>query len=95
MQIEVITKTDLDQLNRKIDNLAQLIVDGIPPAKEPANGLLTREEARKKLRISLTTLDKLAGEGKLKAIRLKGRVLYKASEIERNLEALQDGKYKK
>ncbi len=95
MQIEVITKNDLDLLNRKIDNLAQLIADGIPPAKEPANGLLTRIETAKKLRISLTNLAKQTREGKLKAIRLGGRVMYKASEIERNLEALQDGKYKK
>jgi len=95
MQIEVVTKSDLDQLHRKIDNLAQLITNGIPPAKEPANGLLTRKEVQKKLRVSLTTIDKLTKQGLLKATHIGGRVMFKAIDIERNLESLQNAKYRK
>lgn len=42
---------------------------------------LRRIEAAKILRISLPTLDKLSKEGKIKYLRIGGRILYKHEDI--------------
>lgn len=42
---------------------------------------LTRKEMALKLRVSLPTIDKMIGKGKLKAYRVCGRILFKESEI--------------
>jgi excisionase family DNA binding protein len=43
---------------------------------EREKALLTRDEAADRLRISTRTLDTLEAEGKLQAVRVRGRVLY-------------------
>lgn len=40
------------------------------------NGLLTREEAAERLRISTSTLDDMADMGEIQPTRIRGRVLY-------------------
>lgn len=91
------TSQELQQLHAKIDNLqatiSHLISEGIPPAKEPATGLLTRKETAKKLRITLSTLDKYSAQGRIKAHRIGGRVVFKANEIEQSLETIDNEKY--
>jgi hypothetical protein len=95
MQIEVVTKSDLDQLHRKIDNLTQLLADGIPATRRNDKEYCTRLDVIKEFPISLSSLDNYRKKGLIKAYKINRKVLYKVSEIEKNLEALKDGKFRK
>ncbi len=99
MQIEVITRQELQQLHQKIDvlqaTISSLLTTGLPPAKEPKTGMLTRAETARKYRITLSTLDKYTRQGRIKGYRIGGRILYKIAEIDQNLEAVNDGKYRR
>jgi excisionase family DNA binding protein len=63
----------------------------IPPKKE--NNYLTRSDMSKKLHVSLPTVDKMIGNGKLKAVRLGGRILFKEDEL--SLEEIPVRKYRR
>ncbi len=52
----------------------------IMPAKKE-NHFLTRADMAEKLRVSLPTIDKMIGAGKLKAYRIGGRILFKEDEL--------------
>ena len=99
MQIEVLTKQDLQQLSQKIDDLENLMknlfTDGRTNHNEPENLYTTRKELTKKLRVSLTTIDKLTKEGRLKAYRIGGRIRYKSREVENAMEAIKDATYRR
>jgi len=99
MQVEILTKQDLQQLSQKIDSLEnlmkKLLTDGQTNINEPENLLTTRKELTKKLRVSLSTVDKLTKDGKLKAYRIGGHIRYKSNEVERALEAIKNAKYQR
>ena len=52
---------------------------------EKKSQFITRNEACKKLRISIPSLDKLIHQGKLTASRINGRILIKNDDIEKAL----------
>lgn len=79
------------------EELQQKIVDGVKacltemakhfyPKQE--NELLTRQEAAKKLKISLSTLNNWVGKGMLTSYGIGGRVYLKNSDIEQALVEL-------
>lgn len=49
---------------------------------EDSGALLTREEAAERLRISTRTLDDMEAAGEIRAVRIRGRVLYHPEVIE-------------
>ncbi|MGG5577146.1 helix-turn-helix domain-containing protein [Myroides sp. C15-4] len=59
------------------------------------NTLLTRQDVAQLLRISLPTLNTYTKDGKLKAYRIGGRVLYKKAEVESMLKEVTSTKYKR
>lgn len=63
----------------------------IPPKKD--NNYLTRSDMAKKLHVSLPTIDKMIGTGKLKAVRLGGRILFKEDDL--TLEEIPVRKYRR
>jgi excisionase family DNA binding protein len=99
MIIEVITKDDLKELVQKIDRLEDLMNSMLSQIQtkvnEPENLYITRKELAEKLRLTVTTIDKLSKEGKLKAYRLGGRIRYKTREVERAMEEIKNAKYKR
>jgi len=54
--------------------------------------LLTRKEVAEQLRVSLPTLHEWTLKGKVKAYRIGGRVLYKASEVGQCLTIINTGR---
>lgn len=72
--------------NLDADSLKSIIKDAVReeiatmPMK-PDN-FLSRKDVAKKLHISLPSVDKLIGDGKLKAYRVGGRILLKEQEFE-------------
>lgn len=68
--------TDIqDQLSDVRDRLDEL-------DRPPDDGLLTREEAADRLRISVRKLDDLADAGRLQPIRIDRRVLYPSGALD-------------
>jgi excisionase family DNA binding protein len=55
----------------------------------------TWKEVAERLRISLPTLNSLTKQGVLKAKRINRRVLYRWSEVEAQLQAIETTKYKR
>jgi hypothetical protein len=96
MQIEdLATKQDIQQLEQRIlNNLKLFFSDGIQATRKNENEYLTREELTKILPISLSSVDNYRKKGILKAHKVGRRVMYKTSEIDKNLEALRDAKYR-
>jgi len=99
MNVDIITKEDLKYLNQKIESLESMMKSflsiGQSQGKPEENFYTTRKELSKKLRLSLTTIDKLTREGKLKGYQIGGRIRYKSNEVNRALEAIKDAKYKR
>ena len=85
--LENITGNDLKEL---IKGAVREELAAIQPSKN--DSYLTRQELSEKLRISLVSLDKAVRNGKLKAYRINGRVLFKESEI--NLSEIPVRKHK-
>ena len=71
--------------NIDTDGLKSLISEAVReelaaiPKKE--NKFLTRKDMAEKLRVSLPSIDKMIGAGKLKAYRVGGRILFKEDEL--------------
>jgi excisionase family DNA binding protein len=70
---KVLTPEDLVQIKTEI---AALRAEIQAQDRTPSSPLLTRQEAARYLRISKRTLDTAEAEGELRAIRVRGRVLY-------------------
>lgn len=64
-------------------------------SKKNSEKLLSRKEVAGLLHISLPTLNNLTKEGTLIGYRLKGRVLYKKSEVISSLKTIVPIKYRK
>ena len=91
MQIEVITKQDLERLSEKI--IAE-VVKAIDNNKEKAayeKELLTAKEVQDTLKISHTTLWSWSRKGIIQTHKIAGRLRYKRSEV---LKALKRKEYK-
>lgn len=74
----------LENINREglqeiIQGAVRIELSSLQPKKE--DQFKTRKEMAEKLRISLVTLDKAVRDGKLKAFRLNGRILFRDSEL--------------
>ena len=71
--------------NITTDGLKSLISEAVReeltaiPKKE--NKFLTRKDMADKLRVSLPSIDKMTGSGKLKAYRVGGRILFREDEL--------------
>jgi len=64
-------------------------------SNQTANGeYITRRDICDRLKISLATLHCYTKDGTLKGYRIGGRVLYKLSEVEQSVKAIQTTKYK-
>ena len=61
-----------------------------PPASESELTFLTRKEAARDLRISVTTLDRFIADGRLKAKKHGHAVVVMLSEVERYISDLPD-----
>lgn len=82
--LENVSKDDLTHIIRAAiaEKLDRVILDQPKPKK---GKYLTRKEAAEKLRISLTTLYNLTKTGKLRGLRVGGRVVYHSDELEASL----------
>ncbi len=95
MANEVITKDDalvrvfFERMNETLKRFSRLIEN----RKPTLNGeqFLTNREVSEKLHISLRTLQEYRDSGLLPHIKLEGKILYRASDIERLLEKFYSG----
>jgi len=69
-----------DELESRIEKAVNRAISKIAPITEQ-DAFITREEAGKRLHLSLVTIDKNIHEGRLKAYRIGGRVLLRESEL--------------
>mgnify|MGYP006271681975 FL=1 len=72
-RVKILTTEDLMPLQHELAALRATIQEQERPPETP---LLTRDEAADYLRISTRTLDAAEAEGEIRAIRIRGRVLY-------------------
>lgn len=77
MQLEILTKSDLQSLRDEIISA----IRNINPAPQPAQEFLRSSEVRKILKCSHATLQNLRISGTLKPTKVGGSWYYKASEI--------------
>ena len=64
------------------DELRQIIRQELVNVKlKPDENFKTRAEIAKKLRVSVVSLDKAVRDGRIKAVRLNGRILFRESDI--------------
>lgn len=91
MQIEVITKQDLERFSERI--IAEVIkaIDGTKEQTNNEQELLTGKEVQAVLKISHTTLWSWSRKGIIKTHFISGRRRYKRSEV---LAALKRKEYK-
>lgn len=71
-----------------LKQFAETIRGNTPEKKSTAPEYLTRKETAKCLHISLVTLNRLTREGILKGKKIRGRVLYTATDIEQALSEM-------
>lgn len=76
----------LEELTKSLQK--QPVTEKAKPTKEE---LLTRTDVAKHLKVSLPTLHSWTKNGKVKAYRIGGRVLFRASEIELCLTQIKTG----
>ena len=71
-----------------LDHLASLVERLFPVRKPTLNGesFYTDEELSKKLKLSRRSLQDYRNEGRIPYIKLGGKILYRASDIEKLLE---------
>lgn len=79
-------------LLKEISELKQLVANGSQQKGSIEKEFLTRKEACEVLKVNPNTLLKYTKEGKLKAYRFGGRVLYKPDEIRQALKEMNFGK---
>lgn len=72
-----------DELEARIEKAVNKAIAKIAPTTEQ-DAFITREEAGKRLHLSLVTIDKNIHEGRLQAYRIGGRVLLKESDLKLN-----------
>ena len=86
-------------INSRLANIETLLLDikhGQPTTQpEQPTFYITRAEAAKKLRITLSTLDKYAKAGIIQSYRIGGRIRFKSSEIEKAFEQVKNAKYRR
>ena len=75
---------EMRRLHEKVDRLERLYGTNEPPDVSPR--LLTIEEARRMMNISVRFLYNLRLEGKIPFKRIKGKVMFLKSDIEKYLE---------
>ncbi|MBN1819783.1 MAG: helix-turn-helix domain-containing protein [Prolixibacteraceae bacterium] len=67
----------------------------LKPVEQKKDELLTRKEAAKMLRISLVTLATITKNGKLPSYRVRGKVLFKKSDVEATLQKVVTNRYRR
>ena len=87
----ILQSIDEDGLKSLIKEAVRDELAAIPPKKE--NNYLTRAEMAAKLKVSLPTIDKMIGMGKLRAVRLGGRILFKEDDL--NLDEIPVNKHRR
>ena len=75
---------EIRSLHEKVDRLERL--HGTNEPSEVTPRLLTIEEARRMMNISISTLYNLRKEGKIQSKRIKGKVMFLQTEIEKFME---------
>ncbi len=65
-----------------------------PTQKDTTGEYLTRNEVCKLLKISLTTLHYYTTGGTIKGYRIRGRILYKTTDVNNSVQEIQTLKYK-
>ena len=89
--------TSLEELRALIKDLLDESLQRISqkPEKPATSGYYTRKEVAKLLRISLPTLHEYTKHGILIGYRIGRRVLYRVSEVEQAVAAINTFKYKR
>lgn len=90
--LQNVSPEDLKQI---ISDVVQEKLNQFQPHQKNEIKYLTRKEVAALLKISLPTLNEYTKTGKLKGYRIRGRVLYKADEIEKSLTAIEPLKYRR
>lgn len=75
----ILENINADGLKTLIQEAVRSELATIPAKKE--DKFLTRKDMALKLRVSLPTVDKMIGAGKLTAYRIGGRILFKEEEL--------------
>lgn len=75
----ILQNIDKEGLKEVIREVVRNELDTLPERLDEK--FLSRQEAADKLRVSLPSLDKMIGKGKLPAYRIGGRILLKTSEL--------------
>jgi len=98
MQQQILITVSLEDLEQLIKNsLLDVLKTNLVLQKESntIDGYLTRQQASKKLHLSLTTLDTYTKKGIINAVKIGHRILYKESDIDDSLLSKIDSiKYK-
>lgn len=95
MQVELLTKADLEPLQQSINYLTEMLSGGLPARQEPADKLLSRKETILRIPVCLSTLDNLAKQGKIKPTKVGKSVFYRIGDIENYLKGPQNEKKRK
>lgn len=93
----IFTSIPVNQLQEFISTSVLSAMEGIrkPESHAPESPIYaTRKQVAESLGISLVTLNKLTKNGELQGYRIGGRVLYKTSEVDSALQAMQTIKNK-
>ena len=75
----ILENIDSNGLKTLIQEAVRTELASLPGKKD--SRFLTRKDMAVKLRVSLPSVDKMIGAGKLKAYRIGGRILFKDDEI--------------
>lgn len=85
MEIEVITKADLEKFKiQLLDDIGRMLSELAKP-KERVNEWLRSKEVRSLLKISASTLQNMRISGKLPYSKIDGRYYYKEGDIKKLL----------
>jgi hypothetical protein len=87
MENLILTKITAEELSQMITNAVNEAVKNINIEQPitPSQELLSRKEVADKLKISLVTLNDWTKKGIVNSYAIGGRILYKASEINKKL----------
>jgi len=87
--------TPISELKFILGEIVREQLETYIPKPETKETFITRAEAAKKLRITLSTLDKYAKAGIIQSYRIGGRIRFKSTELEKGFEQVKNAKYRR
>lgn len=92
MESYILSNISIDEIVERIttnvvEKIKEVSINATPVVEE--DPILTRKETATILQISLVSLHKWTKEGKIKALKISGRVRYKKSDVLKSLKVIE------